>query len=382
MKDKPSLLIPIQWYVPGFRAGGLIQAIKRLANGLSKNYEVYILTTNLDLGATASYDNIQTDCWLTIAPGLNVQYFSKANTNRKQVRKEITLLQPDFIYLKSMFNPLFSIYPLWLKYRGIIKSQIVIAPSGMLKESALAYSYWKKKVFLSLFINSGLSQKINWHATDLQEQGDIHKQIGSTAKVWLLPEFSPSIIISLKRIEKRDSLKLLYISRIHPVKNLSFILDCLKKVTGEVTFNIYGPIEKKSYWSKCQELITQLPSNISATYKGELPHNEVSKTIQQHHVFILPSQGEGFGNVILEALCSGRPIIISDQTPWENLEAAGAGYDYSLEEPSSFISALERFVNLDQTSFEAYCENALNYANQATDNQKLIRSYSELFGIK
>ena len=42
-------------------------------------------------------------------------------------------------------------------------------------------------------------------------------------------------------------------------------------------------------------------------------------------LFVLPSHNENFGNVYLESLALGTPIIASTGTPWEEVEKYGCG---------------------------------------------------------
>jgi hypothetical protein len=45
--------------------------------------------------------------------------------------------------------------------------------------------------------------------------------------------------------------------------------------------------------------------------------------LAEYDLFLFPTLGENYGHVISEALASGCPVVISDQTPWRNLEAEG-----------------------------------------------------------
>ena len=45
----------------------------------------------------------------------------------------------------------------------------------------------------------------------------------------------------------------------------------------------------------------------------------------------LPTTGENFGHAIMESFLNGRPVIISDRTPWLELEAKGVGWSLPLE---------------------------------------------------
>ena len=55
-----------------------------------------------------------------------------------------------------------------------------------------------------------------------------------------------------------------------------------------------------------------MPGVIRGEFKNAL--------LQQSKCLLLPSYFESFGNVVLEALASGTPVIASIGTPWKSLE--------------------------------------------------------------
>ncbi|MGQ7181765.1 hypothetical protein ACUOA5_45675, partial [Escherichia coli] len=57
-------------------------------------------------------------------------------------------------------------------------------------------------------------------------------------------------------------------------------------------------------------------------------------------------------HVIVESLLAGCPVIISDQTPWKNIEHEGAGWTIPLEKEETFISALNDIVHMDSERFQ------------------------------
>ncbi len=61
-------------------------------------------------------------------------------------------------------------------------------------------------------------------------------------------------------------------------------------------------------------------------------------------LFLLPTAGENFGHAIFEALSSGVPALISDQTPWRGLAEAKAGFDLALAEPDRWVDAIDAFA--------------------------------------
>ena len=62
-------------------------------------------------------------------------------------------------------------------------------------------------------------------------------------------------------------------------------------------------------------------------------------------MFFLPSFSENFGHAINEALSVGVPVLISDKTPWRNLQEKGMGWDLSLDNRRAFIEVIEAMAS-------------------------------------
>jgi glycosyltransferase involved in cell wall biosynthesis len=175
-------------------------------------------------------------------------------------------------------------------------------------------------------------------------------------------------------------LRVLFIARIVKHKNLAFALQTLEQVAGEIEFNIYGPLGDDLYWHQCEKLISKMPENIRVKYCGGLAHDEVFDTLRQHHLFFLPTLSESFGHAIAEALRAGCPVLISDQTPWRNLEQRCAGWDVPLSRQERFQQILRRCVEMDQATFDQWSAGAQRVGAPGLDsdgvekNRALLRT--------
>jgi glycosyltransferase involved in cell wall biosynthesis len=186
-----------------------------------------------------------------------------------------------------------------------------------------------------------------------------------------------------KKLSKKEGeLKVVFISRIHPKKNLKKAIEFLKYVEGKIEFNIYGPLEDKKYWMECLEVIKSLPSNIEVEYKGIVSHDKVNEILKEYHIFLFPTLGENFGHVISEALIGGCPVIISDQTPWKNLEKREVGWDISLSDENRFIDAIQCCVNLNNEQYNILSKNAFEYGKKLSNSIDDINQAFRLFDIK
>ncbi|MBU3715123.1 MAG: glycosyl transferase, partial [Ferruginibacter sp.] len=171
LPSKFKILILIDWFYPGYKAGGPIQSVLNLIKVLKSNYELFILTTDTDHGENQPYQNIVSDQWIwSEVLGVNIFYANKKNLSTKQVKKQILYVAPDFIYLNHLYSPMFVLYPLWLKLNNRIKSKVIICPRGALYASAIAVKSYKKKPLLLLMKLFSIQKKISFHATNEREK--------------------------------------------------------------------------------------------------------------------------------------------------------------------------------------------------------------------
>jgi glycosyltransferase involved in cell wall biosynthesis len=149
-----------------------------------------------------------------------------------------------------------------------------------------------------------------------------------------------------------------FISRISPMKNLLVAIESLMHSTGRVVMSIYGPIEDKAYWARCQAAIERLPSNVEAIYKGALGRDRVRQKFAENDLFLFPTLGENFGHVIAESLSASCPVVCSDRTPWGTVLAAGGGIVIHDPTPEAFGLAVQKIADMRRDERHAMRERA------------------------
>lgn len=129
------------------------------------------------------------------------------------------------------------------------------------------------------------------------------------------------------------------------MKNLDFALQALARAKTDLVFTIFGPKSDPNYWSKCESIISTLPTHIRVSYAGELLPGNVRVTLSKHDLFLFPTRGENYGHVIHEALGAGLPVLISDQTPWSDVAERKVGWAHSLTDIDAFASSIDEFAS-------------------------------------
>lgn len=379
---KKKILILVDWYEPGFKAGGPIQACKNVVNSLKDKYEFFILCSDRDLGDHTPYEGIQTDQWINNETSVSIWYASPGFMRKRKLLKLLEDVNPDFVYFNSMYSFKYTLFPLWVLLNNHFKGKIILAPRGMLHKGALKKKYIKKIVFLKLFQLIGWSRKIIFQATDEQERKDLQFFFSGKVNIVLVEDI-PTVneLPWMERKKTMGSLHCVFLSRIHPKKNLHYFLNLLKEINHdiEIIFDIYGFEDHPEYSEQCRKIASTLPPNIKARFMGALPFNKVFGTLSQYHVFVLPTLGENYGHAIFEALTTGLPVMISDQTPWRNLQQMKVGWDFPLQMKEKFVDAITEAAGWDQEQYNESSEAAYSFAKEYIQEQGAIAKYRQLF---
>jgi glycosyltransferase involved in cell wall biosynthesis len=378
-KAKPKILILCDYYLPGYKSGGGMRPIVNMVDRLNDKFEFWIVTRDHDGKADYTpYTSVKINEWNTVR-GAQVFYLSKKNLSASKIRELILKLKPDSIFTNSYFATL-TIYVLKLRRLKLIPDiTVTIAPCGELSDGALQLKSGKKKLFIGFSKVSQLYKNIIWKASSELEKAEIERVKGKGGEIFIAPDLPPNTIFEdykpeLKLEKKSGEARMIFLSRFMRKKNFKWLLEFLSEVKGNLIIDVYGPLEDEAYWFECEEVIKTLPSNIKIEYKGSIPHEKVPEVLFNYHFFILPTIGENFGFVFLEAMAAGCPIVISDRTPWLNLEKDGVGWALPLEKRDEWIKLLNYCINLDQLNYYKISGNARKFVCDWLQNPEIEES--------
>lgn len=380
---KLKILTFVGYYLPGYKSGGPIRTIANMVDRLGDEFEFKIVNADRDSGDEKPYPKIDANNWDRVG-NADVFYMSPKKRSLMDFRKLLCSAEYDVLYLNSFFSPHFTIKPLLLRRLRLIPAKpLILAPRGEFSPGALGLKSLKKRVYLWAVKAFGLYRGVVWQASSEHEEADIRRWFGKDVQVEVAPNIPPAVHsadeLPPEKVKRKGCLKIIFLSRISRKKNLDGALKMLKGLNGEVQFNIYGPMEDKSYWAECQKIIGDLPGNIEVKYCGSVEHEKVGAVMREHDIFLFPTLGENFGHVILEALCAGCPILISDQTPWRALEEKGVGWDLPLSKPEMFREVLQRCVDMNNEEYVKWSERAREYGLGVTKDDGVVEQNRELF---
>ena len=144
----------------------------------------------------------------------------------------------------------------------------------------------------------------------------------------------------------------------------------------KVTLDLFGTIYDLNYWQKCMEIISRMPAYIKVNYLGPLEKAQIAKTLSNYHFFIMPSQGENYGHSIVESLLAGCPVIISDRTPWNDLN--DAGWSLSLGKPEKFKEVIKKCIEMGEEGYNNMSRAALGMGLRIAGDKDVVQAYREM----
>lgn len=383
---KSKILVFCDFYLPGFKSGGGMWTVVNIVDRFCDKYDFFIVTRNHDgVGDITPYDSVETGKWNKVG-NANVYYVSNSLITRKHFRVIISTIQPDVIFLNSVFSTL-AIILLFLKKLSYLKNiPIILAPCGELSRPALELKKSKKLLFLTFAKTFGLYNRIQWKASDQIEAEEIESAISRSAKIQIAPDLPPKHILKdlsldLKPKKIEGKAVFCFVSRVVRKKNLHFLLQALAKINNEplLELKIIGPLEDPEYWQECENLIKTLPENVSVKVVNGTPYSEVLEHLVNSHYFILPTLNENFGYVFIEAMAAGCPLLISDRTIWNELEEKGIGKNLDLDSVDKWTRSIETFAKMNDVDYRKMSSNARNYAvSWLADPQLEMATYKVL----
>lgn len=339
--------------------GGPSNTLYWLASSLvKKGIAVRVVTTDDHIVD----DSLPRNLWANIE-GISVFYTSVSEKDKyhlsivKIIRNAVS--DCEVLILGSIFYPasLFSAY--YAKKHNI---KIIWSPRGELFPSAINNSIIKKiyiKCLKYLFGNYAV-----FHSTSNDEVTYVKTYLGEKIRSFILPNY-------MRLPEKEEHIHtekyFLFVGRIAPIKALDRIIKgfALSKsfLSSDFRFYIVGGVEDKyeEYYLSLRELVSELNLENKIIFKGSVVGDDKYKIYANAYFSLLLSDSENFGNVVIEALSQGTPVIASTGTPWKELMVTNSGF-WIENSPESIAKTIDEAISMNPSTYDSYRENAYNLA--------------------
>lgn len=269
-------------------------------------------------------------------------------------------------------------------YALIRKKTIVWSPRGELADHVNKGIV--KKIYFSVFSRL-FSSKVYFHGTSEKEIYEIKKTIGANVNTVLLPNYLELPDKVNAKVEK----ELLFMGRINPVKALDNLLYSLslseKFLESDFIFVIAGTPSgncAEEYYNGLKLQVESLNLQDKVFFIGHTKGRDKDLKYSKAYFTFLVSHTENFGNVVVESMAQGTPVVTSIGTPWKVLEEKSIGYCVP-NSPQSLASVIDEILSLPDDQYFRIRKEAYNFCVNEFSVEKNIHKwityYSQIKGI-
>ena len=220
----------------------------------------------------------------------------------------------------------------------------IIYPHGMLASWPLRKSRIRKVLYLKA-VEQKTIERANAIQFTAEEEFNMSPAIGKSR--FVLP-----CIFDLEENHKERSngtsgkapTNILFLSRIDPKKGLDTLISALRRLASEgreFVLTLAGSGDE-AYEEKVAGMIREAGLSSQTVIKGFVTGEEKASTFREADIFVLPSQQENFGIVVMEAMAFGLPVIISNEVNiHDDIAKASAGLVVSPETEELYRAILK-----------------------------------------
>lgn len=326
------ILQVVPTYLPAVRYGGPIASVHGLCKALAKRgHEVHVFTTNVDgkgvsgvpTSQAVAMDGLQV--WYFPVPALRRIFWSPA-MGRALNRHAGSF---DVLHVHSAY-----LWPTWAAAREATRRSVpyVHAPRGMLVRSLInKKSPLAKKNWIRLIERGNLERAAAIHATSSLEAEELSHFGFDLPPVCVIPNgvtlesedktTPPSQAIASAIAETPY---LLFIGRVNWKKGLDRLVAALKHVP-QVRLLVAGN-DEEGYRPIIEAQAASLGLSARIQFLGAAYGADKNALLKNAAVLVAPSYSENFGNVVLEAMAAGCPVVVTPEVgAAESVRNSGAG---------------------------------------------------------
>lgn len=349
-----NIQVIIPSFYPAVGYGGPIYSTLYVYNELSNYIDINISVSTTNANVNTKLDVVP-NTWISFNENFRVKYYNETFINKfsyslaANIWKDIK--RADIIHIQSIFS---ISTPISLLFSLLFRKKTIISPRGSLGSWCLKNGSKLKKIWLSLLIKPLISNSI-FHATSVQEEQEIHdcfhnanieiipnginfseyQVYNKLSKIEFLSKFAnkhfnevDKIIISMGRLHKKKGFDIL-------INSFTYLLDTYPHAKLLIAGSDEG--EKENLL----KIINEKNISNSAFIVGNILGNDKVDFFANADVFALPSHNENFGNVFVESLASGTPIIASKNTPWASIQHYDCGIWTENSIENTYLALLE-----------------------------------------
>jgi glycosyltransferase involved in cell wall biosynthesis len=371
-----KILLSADCFFPA-QMGGPSNTIYWLAKALTRaGHDVTVIATSQDLTPSVPLNQwVRMDCGRVMYTR-NPHFYLPL---RHIWQGWLAISHVNVVHVNSLFYPASLIWVLLSQWAG---KPVIWSPHGELNPVALAVRPRLKRFILGL-IKRILTPSIHFQAASKMEAGHIRDYFGkatSVVKIQSRMELPP--LVQSNEATRLTSPYILFVGRLHPIKGIDNLLRALGASevfrASEFSLIIAGPQTDSTYRNLLTELVKQLGLLEKVTFAGLVRPPWKESLYANARLTVLPSHAESFGNVVVESLAQGTPVVSSTNTPWQVLETKRAGR-WVANDPESLREAVEEFLLMPPDAYHQYRQRAYTLAHWQFDVHEHVGEWEQVY---
>ena len=317
-----KILVVIPAYIPAWSYGGVASATHRLFREMvAQGQDVTVYTT--DAGLPSDDEGARTG--FRVINGVKVYYFKCDCRNpifsRALTRKtRESIADFDLMHLVAIWQPL----SLGVRRAAIAAGcPYVLATHGSLDVWPMRFKRWKKLPFYLLIVRQDIQHAAGVSFTSQMELKGSSRFLRAGQEFCIIPNgvsLAQWDLDSEGAAQWRAGLGIspntfLYLSvgRLHYIKGLDLVVQALAPLRGRDWHLAFVGNDEDGTKAKLVRLASDLGLADQVSFHSTVSESQLPAIYSAGDLFVLPSYHENFGNVVLEALLCGCPVLISDQ---------------------------------------------------------------------
>lgn len=238
----------------------------------------------------------------------------------------------DQLCASALENCLIHDHGIWLQSNHAVSKfsrkhhiRQIVSPRGMLSNWSMSRRAVIKRCAWIAYQYRDLLLASAFHATSAEEAEDI-RALGFKQPIAIIPN-GVSVPCELPKRATDATRRVLFLSRIHPVKGLLNLVHAWKQAGPRVNWKltIAGP-DIRGHRKEVEELVATLGLSEEISFTGAEDDQSKWQLLMNSDLFVLPSFSENFGMVIAEAMAAGLPVITTTGTPWQVIKERRLGW--------------------------------------------------------
>jgi len=324
-----KLLHVVSSYLPATRYGGTIVSVHGLCRALAaRGHDVHVYTTSVDGAndsAVAHGEPVDVD-------GVTVWYFKSQSFRRvyyaRALQKALrtTVAEFDVVHTHAIY-----LWPLWTAAREARRAGVpyVVSPRGMLEKDLIERksAIWKAAL-IGFVERANLQGAAALHVTSRREAAEAEAFGFSLRRVAEIPNgvdldraggsAPPAIAGAIA-----SGPYVLFLGRINWKKGLDRLIEAMAHVPA-VRLIVAGN-DEEGYQPALESIARRSGVSDRLIFTGPVHGAAKTALIDGARALVLPSYSENFGNVVLEAMAAGRPVIVSREVGLADLVRESGG---------------------------------------------------------